>query len=217
MQPTDIVVPAHPKDFGVLRHALSGVLRHVPGVERVFVVGPERPPFRDARVRWLDEGRLAGAPTLADVRAALARLHGVHAATSRGPWLYQQLLKLASGSAIDGLSERYLVMDADVIFLRDTDLVATVGNRRFPYSLATERHAPYLDACRRLLGATAGPQSFVAHHMVFDREFVRVMLDEISDRCEGLWWEAILAAADPAEPSSFSEWNLYGHWVLLRP
>jgi hypothetical protein len=201
----DAVIPAHPKDFDTLPHALRGVRRHVNGLGRVFVVSSEDPGIRG--VTWIDEAALT--PSVADVRTALVQ-SGADAA--RAGWVYQQLLKLGAGRLIDDLTQRYLVIDADVIFLRAVDF----GGVRFPYSIATEYQQQYLDACERLIGERVGTHSFTAHHMVFDREFARELHDELEARHGLPWWQAILGALDPAQASAFSEWNLYGHWVLAR-
>jgi hypothetical protein len=204
----DVVIPAHPKDFDTLPHAVRGVGRHVNGLGRVFVVSSEDPGTRGTT--WVDEGGLGPrVPALSDVRSALV---DSGADPARAGWVYQQLLKLGVGDAVEGVTRQHLVIDADVIFLRAVDF----GAVRFPYSIATEYQQQYLDVCERLIGEPVGTHSFTAHHMVFDTEFTRELHDELEARHGRPWWQAILAALDPAHPSAFSEWNLYGHWVLAR-
>jgi hypothetical protein len=204
----DVVIPAHPKDFDVLAHAARGVMRHVRDLGRVFVVSPEDPGVHG--VTWVDEGALpSGFPALADVHAALSESG---ADPSRAGWVYQQLLKLGAGELVEGISQKYLVVDSDVIFLRTIDF----GAARFPYSVATEYQQQYLDVCERLIGEPVGSHSFTSHYMVFDREFAAELRAELEQRHGQPWWRAIVASLDPAEASAFSEWNLYGHWVLAR-
>jgi hypothetical protein len=204
----DVVIPAHPKDFDVLPHAVRGVMRHVRNRGRVFVVGPEDPGLRG--VTWIDEDACpAGFPSVDDVRAALTQGGGDG---TRAGWVYQQLLKLGVDELVEGLTQKYLVIDSDVIFLRTVDF----GGIRFPYSIATEYQQQYLDVCERLIGEPVGTHSFTAHHMAFDRELASELRAELERRHGQPWWRAILASLDPAEASAFSEWNLYGHWVLAR-
>jgi hypothetical protein len=204
----DIVIPAHPKDFDVLPHAVRGVRRHVRDRDRMIVISPEDPRLRG--VTWVDEAAAgAGFPSLAEVRAAL---EGSGAEGARAGWVLQQLIKLGVGELVDDISKRYLVIDADVIFLRTVDF----DGPRFPYSRATEHQQQYLDVCERLIGDRVGTHSFTAHHMVFDRSLAAELRDELEQRHDMAWWQAILAALDPAESNGFSEWNLYGHWVLAR-
>ncbi|MHB1569048.1 MAG: DUF6492 family protein [Solirubrobacteraceae bacterium] len=214
MRPIDVVIPAHSKDRAVLPSAIRSVLRHVSPLGRVFVVSRRPGRWRGGRVESIPEPPRSCLPTLEDVRAYVhARLP---AATGRSEWLYQQLLKLGAPGYIDGLTSPYLVVDADVIFLRAVSFELPSG-KLFPYSVATEYNEPYLDAYARLMGGRPSSQhSLVAHHMLFERELISELLAEIERRCGKPWHEAYLDAVDLAEPSSISEWNTYGWWLLER-
>lgn len=203
----DVVVPAHPKDFDVLRLSIRSMLRHLVSIQRIIVVAPEAFAFDDPRVAWMPEPAPPAMPTLEDVRSRRPELG------SRAPWIYQQLLKLGAPSYIPDLAERFLAIDADVVFLRRVAFDPELG--RFPYSRATELNPPYLDAYTKLTGepAQAG-YSFVAHHMLFDQQFLEELLKIVAGRHGVPWFWAIVDAANPCEASSIGEWDLYGHWVL---
>ena len=87
-------------------------------------------------------------------------------------------------------------------------------------------YAPYLATYARLLGRpAANDRSFINHFMVFHRPTLDALVEAIGARAGGTWVEAVLAALDPAEGSSFSEFETYGHFateqfperVALRP
>lgn len=198
----------------MLPSAIRSVLRHVSPLGRVFVVSRRPPRWSDARVEWIPEPSRSLLPTLADVRARVQAIRP--AAAPRSEWLYQQLLKLGAAGYIDGLASPYLIVDADVIFLRAVSFELPSG-KLFPYCVATEYNEPYLDAYARLMGRRPLCQhSLVAHHMLFERGLVSELLAEIERRCGKPWHEAYLDAVDLAEPSSISEWNTYGWWLLER-
>ena len=210
----DVVIPAHEKDFGVLRYAVRSVLRHVDSVGRVIVVAARPFEFPSDRVVWVAEPTRPGFPSLVDVRE---RLGGeASSAFARAGWLYQQLLKLGAGDYLDGLSSPYLVVDADVVFLRPVSFALPAG-RRFVYSFAYEYHEPYRVAYERLFGQAPGTgQSLTAHHMLYDNGLLAEMRAEIEHRQSRPWHEAYVDAADPREASAISEYSIYGWWIRDR-
>jgi hypothetical protein len=214
MAPVDVVIPAHEKDFPVLKMAVRAALRHVTPIRRLHVVSAQRFDYPGDRVRWIQEPELPALPALPDVRERWAQADPETA--SRAPWVYQQLLKLGAGSYIDDLTPSYLVIDADVIFLRpvsfDPDAVG-----RFPYSRAFEYHPPYREAYARLLGSTASTGfSLTAHHMLYDRALMAELHGELEQRHGVPWYWAYVDAVDKQEASSISEMDIYGWWMLDR-
>ena len=209
----DVVMPAAPKDFPVLRRAVRGALRHLEDVRHVHVVSAAPFRHRSDRVRWVAEPAGGPVPGLDEIRRSWPA--GSAESPARAGWIYQQLLKLGAARYIEGLSPSFLVVDSDVVFLRPVSF--SLEGVRFPYSRATEYHEPYRDAYRRLLGdEPPSGYSFVAHHMLFDQELLDELLREIEARHGKPWHEAILDAVDFDKQSSFSEWDLYGHWVVSR-
>jgi hypothetical protein len=205
----DAVVPAHPKDFDLLRLAVRSLLRHVVPLRRVVVVSSQPFSYRDDRVVSLAEPALPVFPSLGEVRKRRPELG------DRAAWIYQQLLKLGAPEYVPDLSERFLAVDADVVFLRRVSFGPELP--RFPYSRATELNRPYLEAYRRLTGEEPiDGQSFVAHHMLFDRFILADLLAAISARHDLPWHWAYTDAADPEQASSVGEWDLYGQWALAH-
>jgi Family of unknown function (DUF6492) len=214
MAAVDVVIPAHEKDFPVLKMAVRAALRHVEPIRRLHVVSAQRFDYPGDRVRWVPEPELPELPTLPDVRERWAESNA--ATASRAPWVYQQLLKLGAGSYIGDLTPSYLVIDADVIFLRpvsfDPDAIG-----RFPFSKAFEHHLPYRDAYARLFGSAPGSVfSLTAHHMLYDRALVGELQAELEQRHGVPWYWAYVDAVDKAEVASISEMDVYGWWVMDR-
>jgi hypothetical protein len=209
----DVVIPADPKDFPLLRHCVRGVLRHIDPLRNVFVVSSE--PFRanDARVKWIREPDSGpdGLPSLEEIE--LDWVSRSPNATPRAGWIYQQLLKLGAGTYIDELSPRFLVVDADVIFLRFVSFDDDEG--RIPYSRASEYHHAYFDAYRRLTGEQpTSRESFTAHHMLYDQELLTELFTSIEALHGEPWYRAYVHAADPAEASAINEQDTFGLWLL---
>jgi hypothetical protein len=208
----DVVIPAHPKDFPVLRHCVRSVLRYLEPLGRVYVVAPEPFAAKDPRVVWVPEGSASSLPTSAQLRERWTQ-HGPTTAARAG-WIWQQLLKLGVPDYVPAVSAAYMLVDADVIWLRPWRIMID-DQIRFPYTQAFEYHPPYRDAYFRLFGVRPqAPFSLTAHQMVYDQELLAQMKRAIEARHGVAWWEAYVNAADPLEPSSISELDIYGLWVL---
>ena len=212
MTAVDVVIPAHPKDFPVLRHCVRSVLRHLEPLGRVYVVAAEPFATNDPRVVWVPENSASRLPTSAQLRERWTQ-HGPTAAARAG-WIYQQVLKLGVPEYVPDISAAYMLVDADVIWLRPWRIMID-DRTRFPYTQAFEYHPPYRDAYFRLFGVRPqAPFSLTAHQMVYDQELLAQMKRAIEARHGVEWWEAYVQAADPREPSSISELDIYGLWVL---
>jgi hypothetical protein len=213
MAAIDVVIPAHPKDFAVLRHGLRALLRHVSPIRRVLVVAPQQFHARDARVHWIADPPADVLPRPATIAA---RWPAGSPGARRGGWLYQQLLKLGATTYIEDLSSTYVVLDADVVFLRPVLLDLSPG-KRMRYSLSAEHVPEYADAYERLVGQRPPiERSLTAHHMVADRGLMAEMTAELQARAGVPWYDAFVDAVDPSHPSSACEQSTYGWWVLAR-
>lgn len=187
---------------------MRSVVRHVDDLRRVWVVADRRFSSRHPQVEWVAEPSGSILPSIAQIRERWARHHPENA--GRASWAYQQLLKLGAANYIDGLSERYLAIDSDLIFLRRV----TFAGARFPYSRSTEYHRPYQEAYRRLLGEEPrGDESYTAHHMLYDQGFLAQMFGQIERLHDERWAEAYVGAIDFSQASSINEQDTYAHWV----
>lgn len=212
MTAVDVVIPAHPKDFPTLRHAVRSVLRWLKPLGRVYIVAAEPLPTKDPKVVWVPESSASSLPTSAELKERWAQ-EGPTAAARAG-WIYQQILKLGVPEFIADVSPAYMLVDADVIWLKPWRIV-TDERIRFPYTQAFEYHAPYRDAYLRLFGVPPQvPFSLTAHQMVYDQKLLAQMKHSIETRHGVRWWEAYVQAADPLQLSSISELDIYGWWVL---
>ncbi len=58
------------------------------------------------------------------------------------------------------------------------------------------------------------PVSFVAHHMLVNKLHLAALKNEIELKNKNIWFEAILASLNKKHVSMFSEYELYGHYLL---
>lgn len=201
----DAVIPLGPNDQGLVDFSVRSVRRFVEGVRTIWIVSRSDPGLPDTV--FVPEDRFPF--SLAEVRAILGT-------TARAGWYLQQLLKLYVPQAVPESLDRYLVTDADTIFLRRCRFVE---DGRPVFNFGTEYHAPYFEHMARLhpglrkLFAYSG----ITHCMLFDRRWVAELIATVEAQHPGKpFWRLFLEAVDPAhtEKSGASEYEMYFNFCL---
>ncbi len=200
-----VLVPAAEKDADLLVLCLGSVREHLAGQRHeVWVVAPESELLRavcaEAGVRYVLEDEVL------PVRARELRTRG---------WVVQQLIKLNAWRHVP--TEDYLVLDADTVFLRKQVFFRrgrTVLRYADQYELLYERSLTMILGDRPRF-----PVSFVTHHMVMSRGIVEALLKQIGERLGAEWWDGLVRVIDAnsISPISFSEFDLYGNYVMNDP
>ncbi len=209
----DIVIPFHPKDEETLSLCVSYAQKHVIGRDQIFLLG--RTPIQIEGTQFVPEDRFDPIYTKSRIRAIWHHHYPPYA--SRAGWIYQQFLKLGAGLVIEGLNTHYLCIDADTLFLRPVTFLN--GEHTFLYLVAREYHLPYLHTYERLMAEkTVAGFSFISHHMMFDQLLLKALFNHIETLHGMSWCDAIMQSINYHHRSNFSEWDLYGNWVLkTRP
>ena len=154
-------------------------------------------------------------------------------------WWYQQMIKLGASSQIDNISENYVVWDGDLIPLQKWELVVTVNNdlnnknntkninndtkKHYIAILQNQSRSPfnkeeYQKCIEYLLGfpsfCPSKEGTFVSHHMVFNRIYVKEMLETILDRkkTRELWPSYFISLSHTFY--RFSEYMLYASFMV---
>jgi hypothetical protein len=201
----DVVIPVALRDSLLVKFALEGLQRNLRNdIGRVVLVAPAAVAAdlrgRHPGVEVLDEEDLFDA----GFRRLVAERFG-----ARAGWMMQQLLTLSTPELSS--ADAALQIDADTILIRPRRYRS--GSRTLLLA-APEFHPPYFDALGRLWKRRARLPllSYIGHHMCFLREEVLEMRSEIERRWRMPWYEAVVSACDPDEPSGFSDYELYGQW-----
>lgn len=205
----DVVIPVLEKDLKVLPLCLEGVRRCVNHrIGQIFLVAPRS----EAIVRFCDDNGLTYVEESSVLGYSPKEIGFITAqGQNRSGWLFQQFIKL-SGKLGD--NRYYLVIDADHVLLRPHTFLTKDNHTLFYRS--TEYHLPYYDNIRRLTGIGSGgffSFSYVTHKMLFDKEALTALRNELEKRNGAQWDKAILDSLDRSGMSPFSEFELYGHFM----
>jgi hypothetical protein len=205
----DFVIPCHPKDFPSLKLSVMGILKNISSCNRLFVVSKENPNLDN--VIHIPEDNYFSYITIGRIEQIWKTKNP--SLTYRSKWIYQQLLKLLTVKVIENLTESFVLVDADTIFLRDV----LFDNNKFNYSKVEDYHKPYHNPTCNLLNIknTIG-FSTIAHHCIFHKEKITKMIDEIENRFNKTFVDIILDIIDYDEASCLSEWDLYANYMILN-
>jgi hypothetical protein len=197
-----VIIPAAEKDAAVLGHCVSAARQMIQHqLSAVWVVGPE-----SSRIRQITSaagGEFVHEDLILPRPAAELKCRG---------WVLQQLIKF--NAAFHVPTDDYLVLDSDTVFLcpqsflRDGKTVLRYSDQ---YELLYNRSLDLI-----FKGRHRFPVSFVTHHMLLNRGVVKDLLGVFGARFNRLWWEAILYELDQGHPISFSEFELYGNYVVSQ-
>lgn len=201
----DAVVPLGPNDRGLVDFTVRSIRRFVDGVRTIWIVSRDDPGLPDTV--YVPEDRFPF--QLADIQEALGT-------TARAGWYLQQLLKLYLPQAVPDCLDRYLVTDADTVFLRRCRFVE---DGRPVFNFGVEYHSPYFDHMTRLHPGLRKMFSYsgITHCMLFDRRWLAQLIATVEAHHQGkLFWKVFLDAVDPThvEKSGASEYELYFNFCL---
>jgi hypothetical protein len=164
----------------------------------------------------LDEDSLCPGLSLSVVEAML-RARGI--GSQRAGWYLKQMLNFAYAMREDAPAH-YLTWDADTIPLKPIPFFDASG--RTILERKTEYHEPYFSTLRRLLGIDRQVDySFIAEHMMFDKDIVRALVHDAMAGKEfdgRAFAQRILGSVDDKDLSTmgFAEYETYGHFATAR-
>ena len=160
--------------------------------------------------------------------------------SNRNGWYLQQLLKLYAGQIIPGIISNYLVIDADVFFLKPTSFFNKVKIidssgfneiNQYVFTAGYEYHKPYFDHMKRLHPTFCKMKancSGISHHMMFSNVFLKEMMQMVEEHHHAKsakknkpFWQIFIDSIkehlnhDPIYiDSGASEYELYFNYML---
>lgn len=204
----DCLIPVHKKDFLSLKICVNGLKKNIINLNNIFIVSNEDPRI-DGTI-YISQDRYDQYISLQEITRIYDNTNPL--LSYRSGWIYQQLLKLLSAKAIPELTNSYLVVDSDTVFLRPVYF----DPEKFYYCKANEYHLPYLNTIKKILGVedTIG-FSTICHHMIFNKDILNSMVSDIENRFKSSSFsDCIMEVIDYNELSSISEWDLYSNYVI---
>ena len=219
----DIVIPVGPCDINQFKQQLEYTRRNVIGYRRIYLVC-----FDPSLLGFINDPAVV---VVSDdifpfTKNDVAHIHGNF---ERNAWYLQQLLKLYAGLVLPDILDRYLVIDCDTYFLRQTLFVSETSGKSL-YNTGTENHEPYFEHMGRLhvsLTRQFPQYSGICHHMMFETRFVRELFEMVEKEKEKEkeknqpFWRIFLQnvrsdyfGMDIYNASGASEYEIYFNFIM---
>jgi hypothetical protein len=205
----DVVIPCLESDIPILNKCVPSLRKNLKdGVGNVFIVGREtdllKVTCKNLDCDFVNEVGFMGFDKyeLGDIPF------------NRNGWLYQQLIKL-SGDRLS-CNEDFLVCDADHILLEPHSFIDG-GVYNFYYT--GEYHVPYFRVIDELFQKRYQKIvkfSFISDKMIFNKDILHQMKDEIEFLSKEEWVWSIVNHYDKETQSGFSEFETYGTFISNR-
>ena len=218
LSPIDILIPATYKDFLLLPHVVNHAIKNIQHkISHIFIIIPHGTEIcRELQhlnnIYFIDE----------DIFNINRQLFNDYIITvnkenpaqtkkiDRRGWLLQQFIKLSGDKLCE--EEKFLVLDSDTVLVKK-QAFESMGKDILLFS--DEYHKPYYDCFERIFGyKPVDTLSFVSHHMLFEKKFLSELKNEIESKNGKDWITSIISHCDFTNPSCFSEYETYGHWML---
>jgi hypothetical protein len=205
----DFLLVCHPKDFCSLKLAVNSIKNNITCCKNIYVISEEN--LNLVGTIFVPENQFDSYISKELIRNRWLKKN--RNLSHRAGWLDQQFLKLYAGKVIVDLTDSFVFVDSDTIFLRDIEFNPNL----FSYVKVQEYHKPYLNPIKILLNKneTIG-FSCISHHMIFQKEKVNNLIKEVETRFNLNFVDAILNIIDYNESSCFSEWDLYANYMILN-
>ena len=203
----DIVIPAIEKDLDTLPYVIDFARANVlHPVTNVYIVSPDSEKIKkvcsDKHCIYIFEENLLPI-TKSDIDYCVGTL-------DRSGWMYQQFLKLSGNCFCT--EENYLLLDSDTLLIKPQ---VFERDGKYIFNFSDEYHKPYFDVYERLLGYPASaPVSLTSHHILVNKNKLHQLKVDLELKNGLVWYDAILHAIDRSEPSSHSDYDTYGQYVL---
>ena len=227
----DVVIPLGPNDVKYFGQQLEHTRKYVIGYRRIYIVAFDPGLAASCVGDSVNGASSSGASSEDSVDDSVIivpesvfpfsknTVSVYHGTNSRNGWYFQQLLKMYAWAYLDGLLDRYLVVDADTFFVNPTRFETTDG--KCLYNFAREYHPPYFEHMARMspVFTRTYELSGICHHMLFETRVVKEIIGLVEAAHKGKrFWEVFLECVDVGLRhgigSGASEYELYFHYIM---
>ena len=210
----DIVIPLGPNEITRINEQIQHVKKNVIGYRNIYIISFEPNIIIDGCI-IIDERIFEF--KINDISSYFIKYNGKN---NRNGWYLQQLLKLYAGFTIKGILDNYLVIDADVFFLKKTSFLE---NDKYIFTTSDEYHKPYFTHMNKLHDSfeKSHTKSGIAHHMIFNKNLIKEMFELVEAKYKKRFWVIFIENVEEHKKypinrveSGASEYELYFNFMI---
>jgi hypothetical protein len=201
----DIVIPIGPNDKTIIDLQIKFTKKNIIGHRHIYLISGD-PTLCVDGCTTINENIFPFS------HETVIKYHGK---SDRTGWYLQQLLKLYAGKIIDGILERYLVIDCDTFFLRP---VTFIENNKCLYNFGNEHNKWYFEHMSRLdnnLFKVDKNKSGICHHMMFETKYIDELMTKIEKNHNDVFYNVFLKLVSRSSIfAGASEYEIYFNYML---
>jgi len=211
----DIVIPLGPNEVSKIHKQIEYTKKNVFGYRNIYLVSYDPTINLDGCIT-IDENSFCIKKDF--IENYFAEYNGKN---NRNGWYLQQLLKLYSGECIPGILDDYLVIDADVFFLKPIKFIDNHG--KYLFNTGCENHLPYFSHMSKLNKnlIKMNDKSGICHHMIFNKMYIRELFELVEKTHNKAFWEIFIEMIDEHKnhdvnfkESGASEYEIYYNFMI---
>jgi FkbM family methyltransferase len=200
----DIVIPVGPNDKNIIKKQILHTKENVIGYRNIYLI------CYDQTIQ------IEGCITINEnvFPFSMNTVSKFHGKQERNGWYLQQLLKLYSGIIIPNILDKYLVIDSDTFFLKQTIFIK---NNKCLYNFGTEYNKPYFTHMKSLhkdFLKVDRDKSGICHHMMFDTKYIQEIMLKVETKHNDKFYNIFLKHVTDIKGSGASEYELYFNYML---
>lgn len=207
----DIFTPLIAKDLPVFRYSVEAARKNIKHpIGKHYVGAPD-----DAHIRQACDElgcEFVNENDMLDFDVSELKSIYKNKLYDRTGWVIQQFMKLN----VDSISaeKAVLILDSDTLFVKP---IKFEHEGRFNLDYTGGYISEYDESLYTLLGTDRlSYLSFITHHMLYEVRKLRLLRNDIAQRFELPWYQAILQNLDFDNVINLSEYELYANFVLQR-
>lgn len=209
----DIVIPLGPKEINNINTQISYIKQNVTGYNKIYIIS------YDSTIK-IDDCIIVDENLFFIFKEFISNyFKQYNGKNNRNGWYLQQLLKLYAGLYIPDILDNYLVIDADVFFLRKTSFF---HNDKPLYSFGDEHHIPYFEHMKRLDDCfdKYESRSGICHHMMYNKNYINEIFSIVESKHNKPFWQSFIECVEEHKKhhilfyeSGASEYELYFNYI----
>ena len=166
----DVVIPYHEKDEYTIYKCLDS-LHNIKNINNVYIISKKEFVYKD--VKWIDE------KIFPFTKDEISNINPI-IPKDRSGWYYQQLLKFYIFN-VPGISNNVLLLDSDVIFLKE---VSFFEQGKPCYNFSNEYTPVYFENMKKLnpYFEKSVNHSGICHHMLFQKDIMHEIFNLIKKK-----------------------------------
>ena len=201
----DIVIPIGPKDEEIIYEQIEYTKKNIIGYRNIYII-----PYDDTIM-------IDGCITISEkiFPFTMETLILYKGNSDRNGWYLQQLLKFYAGFVIPDILDTYLVLDADIFFMKP---IIFMENNKCLYNYGIRHNEPYFVHMKKLHPDfnKCSKMSGICDHMILETKYIKEIIDIVEKYHNKPFYTVFIENITDYEGSGASEFEIYFNYVLRK-